>query len=156
MEPRIQYAQTTDGVNIAFWTLGDGVPLVQMPAFLLTHIHLEWQVPEFRRWYEGLVGTMQLVRYDARGAGLSERSVTDFSVDAQMLDLDAVADHLALKRFALFASGELGMTAIAYAARHPERVSHLILWCTWARRSDVSRTPQTAAIRALLDKDWNI
>ena len=156
MEPRIQYARTTDGVSIAFWTLGDGMPLVQMPAFLLTHIHLEWQVPEFRRWYEGLVGTMQLVRYDARGAGLSERSVTDFSLDAQMLDLDAVTDHLALKRFVLFASGELGMTAIAYAARYPERVSHLILWCTWARRSDVSRTPQTAAIRALLDKDWNI
>ncbi len=156
MEPRIQYTETTDGISIAFWTLGDGMPLVQMPAFLLTHIHLEWQVPEFRRWYEGLVGTMQLVRYDARGAGLSQRSVTDFSLDAHMLDLDAVAGHLALKRFALFASGELGMTAIAYAARNPERVSHLILWCTWARRSDVSRTPQTAAIRALLDKDWDI
>jgi class 3 adenylate cyclase len=156
MEPRIQYAQTTDGVSIAFWTLGDGMPLVQMPAFPLTHIHLEWQIPEFRRWYERLVGTMQIVRYDARGAGLSERAVTDFSLDAQILDLVSVADHLALKRFALFASGDQGMPAIAYAARHPERVSHLILWCAWARRSDVSRTPQTATLRALLDQDWDI
>ncbi len=155
-EPRIQYAQTTDGVSIAYWTMGEGTPLVQMPAFPLTHIHLEWQIPEFRRWYERLVGTMQIVRYDARGAGLSERAVTDFSLDAQILDLVSVADHLALKRFALFASGDQGMTAIAYAARHPERVSHLILWCAWARRSDVSRTPQTGALRALLDQDWNI
>ncbi len=132
------------------------MPLVQMPSFPLTHVHLEWQIPEFRRWYEHRVGTMRLVRYDARGAGLSERSVTDFSLDAHILDLDAVAAHLALERFALFASGELGMTAIAYAARHPERVSHLILWCTWARRSDVSRTPQTETLRALLDQDWEI
>ena len=156
MEPRIEYAQTEDGVSIAYWTLGEGMPLVQMPSFPLTHIHLEWQIPEFRRWYEHLVGTLRLVRYDARGAGLSERNVTDFSLDAQILDLDAVAAHLALERFALFASGDLGMTAIAYAAQHPERVSHLILWCTWARRSDVSGTPQTETLRALLDQDWEI
>ncbi len=156
IEPHIQYAQTTDGVSIAYWTMGEGTPLVQMPPFPLTHVHLEWQIPECRRWYESLVSTMQLVRYDARGAGLSERSVTDFSLDAQMLDLDAVADDLALDRFALFASGELGMAAIVYAARHPERVTSLILWCTWARRSDVSQKPQTTTLRALLDQDWEI
>jgi class 3 adenylate cyclase len=156
IEPRIQYAQTKDGVSIAYWTMGDGTPLVQMPPFPLTHVHLEWQIPECRRWYESLVSTLQLVRYDARGAGLSERSVTDLSLDAQMLDLDAVAHDLALDRFALFASGELGMAAIAYAARHPERVTSLILWCAWARRSDVSQKPQTTTLRALLDQDWEI
>ncbi len=156
MEPRVEYSKTADGVSIAYWTLGEGMPLVQMPSFPLTHIHLEWQIPECRRWFERLGGTLQLVRYDARGAGLSERNVTDFSVDAQMLDLDAVVDHLDLNRFALFASGDLGMTAIAYAARHPGRVSHLILWCAWARRSDVSGTPQTETLRALLDQDWEI
>jgi class 3 adenylate cyclase len=127
-----------------------------MPAFPLTHVHLEWQIPEYRRWFESLAGKMQLVRYDARGAGLSARDVTDFSLDAQILDLEAVADQLGLERLALFASGDAGMTAIAYAASHPERVSHLILWCAWARRSDVSATPQTETLRALLDKDWEI
>src|SRR3990172_11880881 len=127
-----------------------------MPAFPLTHVHLEWQIPEYRRWFESLASKMQLVRYDARGAGLSARDVTDFSLDAQMLDLEAVADQLGLERFALFASSDAGMTAIAYAASHPERVSHLILWCAWARRSDVSRRPQTETLRALLDKDWEI
>ena len=54
MEPRIQYAQTKDGVNIAFWTLGEGMPLVQMPLIPWTHIQLEWQWPEMRAWYERL------------------------------------------------------------------------------------------------------
>ena len=156
MEPRIEYATTTDGLSIAYWTLGEGTPLVQMPAFPLTHVHLEWQIPEYRRWFESLAGRMQLVRYDARGAGLSTREVTDFSLDAQILDLEAVANQLALDRFALFASGDVGMTAIAYAAAHPARVTHLILWCAWARRSDVSGTPQTETLRTLLDKDWEI
>jgi class 3 adenylate cyclase len=156
VEPRIEYATTTDGLSIAYWALGEGTPLVQMPAFPLTHVHLEWQIPEYRRWFESLAGKMQLVRYDARGAGLSARDVTDFSLDAQILDLEAVADQLGLERLALFASGDVGMTAIAYAASHPERVSHLILWCAWARRSDVSGTPQTETLRALLDKDWEI
>jgi len=154
--PRIEYATTTDRLSIAYWTLGEGTPLVQMPAFPLSHVHLEWQIPECRRWFESLAGKMQLVRYDARGAGLSARDVTDFSLDAQILDLEAVADQLGLERLALFASGDAGMTAIAYAASHPERVSHLILWCAWARRSDVSGTPQTETLRALLDKDWEI
>jgi class 3 adenylate cyclase len=156
VEPRIEYATTSDGLSIAYWTLGEGMPLIQMPAFPLTHLHLEWQIPEFRRWYESLAGRLQLIRYDARGAGLSARDVADFSLDAQMLDLEAVADRLALHRFALFASGDMAMTAIAYAASHPQQVSHLILWCAWARRSDVSGTPQTETLRALLDKDWEI
>ena len=156
MEPRIEYATTTDRLSIAYWTLGEGIPLIQMPAFPLTHVHLEWQIRECRRWFECLAGKMQLVRYDARGAGLSARDVTDFSLDAQILDLEAVADHVGLDRFALFASGDGGMTAITYASSHPERVSHLILWCAWARRSDVSETSETKSLRAALDQDWKI
>ena len=77
MEPRIQYAQTKDGVSIAFSTMGDGMPVVQMPASF-NHLQLEWQLPEFRTWYERLAETRMLVRYDPRGSGLSERDVTDF------------------------------------------------------------------------------
>ena len=70
MEPRIQYAQTADGVSIAFWTLGEGMPLVQMPTPPLSHIQLEWQSPGNRNWYERLAEKRMLVRYDTRGAGL--------------------------------------------------------------------------------------
>jgi class 3 adenylate cyclase len=156
MEPRIQYARTSDGVSIAFWTIGEGMPYVSMPVLPLTHVGLEWQWPELRRSYERLSERRMVVRYDGRGAGLSERDVTDFSLDAHVLDLEAVVDHLGLERFALAAFGSPGPVAIAYAARHPERVSHLLLWCSYARVSDWSRSPQIQAVRSLLDKDWEV
>jgi class 3 adenylate cyclase len=155
MEPRIQYAQTSDGVSIAFWTLGEGTPLVQMPNFPFSHIQLEWQDLHRRGWYQRLAEKRKLVRYDGRGTGLSERSAADFSLDAQVLDLEAVVQRLALERFALLGPYNGGPAAIAYAARRPEKVSHLILWCAWARASDWSRSPQLRALRGLLDKDWD-
>ena len=135
MEPRIQYAQTADGVSIAFWTLGEGMPLVQMPTFPFSHIQLEWQHRDIREWYERLSEKRMLVRYDSRGTGLSERHPADFSVDAQSLDLSAVVDRLGLHRFALLAIVNSTPVAIAYSVRHPDRVSHLVLWCAWARAS---------------------
>ena len=101
MEPRIQYAKTTDGVSIAYWTLGEGMPLVQMPWLPWSHLQLEWQMIEFRRWYERLAESVTLVRYDGRGAGLSGRTVTDYSLDACLLDLEAVVDYLGYEKFAL-------------------------------------------------------
>src|SRR3989304_398735 len=103
MEPRSRSAKTTDGVNIAYWTLGQGKPLVHMSDTALSHIHLEWQIPRARRWYEGLAERGMVVRYDPRGAGLSDRDVTDFSFEADVRDLEAVVNRLDLRRFALFA-----------------------------------------------------
>ena len=85
MEPRIQYAQAKDGVSIAFWTLGEGEPFIYMPA-QFSHIQLEWQHIEYRRWFERLAEKRMVVRYDGRGTGLSERDVTDYSLDARLLD----------------------------------------------------------------------
>jgi class 3 adenylate cyclase len=153
MEPRIQYAQTTDGVSIAFWTLGEGEALVHMPL-IFSHIQMEWQIPECRRWYERLAEKRKLIRYDYRGFGLSERNVTDVSLDAMVLDVEAVVDRLGLKKFALLGLVHSGPEAIAYAARHPERVSHLLLWNTYARAADWLRSPQVQAVRASMDKDW--
>ena len=153
MEPRIQYAQTANGVSIAFWTLGEGMPLVHMPL-LISHVQLEWQMPECRRWYERLAEKRRLVRYDHGGMGLSQRDMADYSLDAAVLELEAVVDRLDLERFDLLGLIHTGPIAIAYAARHPERVSHLVLWCTYARSSDFSQLPDVEAVRALMDKDW--
>jgi class 3 adenylate cyclase len=156
MEPRIQYAQTTDGVSIAFWTLGEGTPFVMMPAIPVSHIQLEWQIPDWRRWYERLAEKRKLVRYDSRGNGLSDRDVADLSLDAHVLDLEAVTDRLDLQRFALHAVYHSGPLAIAYAARHPERVSHLILWCSYARALEHMQRGQSEITRGLIDQDWEL
>ena len=155
MEPRIQYAKTRDGVTIAFWTLGERMPLVYMPVIPDSHIQLEWQDPELRRWYERLMEKRKLVRYDSRGTGLSERNVTEYSVDSLILDLEAVVDRLGLERFALLACLYSGPVAIAYAARHPERVSHLLLTLTAARASEMLG-PELSQVAGLIDKDWEL
>jgi class 3 adenylate cyclase/pimeloyl-ACP methyl ester carboxylesterase len=154
MEPRIQYARTKDGVSIAFWTLGEGTPLVYVPFVGASHVQLEWRDADIRRWYEHLAQNRKLVRYDFRGSGLSERNVSDHSLDAHVLDLESVTDRLGLERFALFGPFHLGPPAIAYAARHPERVSRLVLWSTWARTSDYYRSPAAQTLGSLRDKDW--
>jgi len=153
MEPRIQYAKTKDGVSIAFWTLGEGMPFVHLPVEF-SHVQLEWQVPECRRWYERLAEKRKLVRWDPRGFGLSDRDITELSLDAWLLDMEAVVDRLGLEKFALLGPQIAGPGVIAYAARHPERVSHLILWCAYARASDWSAQAQNQATRALINKDW--
>ena len=156
MEPRIQYAQTADGVSIAFWTMGEGMPLVHMPP-PFTHIQMEWQFPEMRRWYERLAEKRQLVRYDTRGLGLSQRDdLSEPSLDSLVLDLGAVVDRLGLETFALLGYEHSGPVAIVYAVRHPERVSHLLLWCAYARASDWIRSSRIQATRALIEKDWEI
>jgi class 3 adenylate cyclase len=151
MEPRIQYAKTADGVSIAFWTLGEGVPYVQMPSVPFSHIELEWQDAGTRRWYERLAEKRKLVRYDGRGSGLSDRDVADYSVDAQMLDLEAVVQRLGMERFVLASALTSAVIAIAYAARHPEAVSRLLLWCPWGSN------PRSRAKRALREAgEWEL
>jgi pimeloyl-ACP methyl ester carboxylesterase len=118
MEPRIQYAQTADGVSIAFWTLGEGMPLIMMPPAAFSHVQLEWRVAEARRCYERLAESRKLVRYDLRGTGLSQRDVTDFSLDSQMLDLQAVVDRLGLERFALFGFTSSGPAGVGVEREH--------------------------------------
>src|SRR3989304_2358276 len=104
MQPRIQCARTSDGGNIAFSRMGKGGPLGHMPTGL-SHCRLEWDMPEGRRWYEALAGRHRLVRFDFRGAGLSDRdvSVSPFAVESFHPDLEAVVDRLGLGTFALFA-----------------------------------------------------
>ena len=153
MEPRIQYAQTADGVSIAFWTLGEGMALVQTPVSPCGVLQVEWQIPPIRAWDERVAQKRMLVKYDSRGVGLSTRGIPDCSLDAMVRDLRAVVDFLDLPSFALMGAVNYGPVAIAFAARYPERVSHLILWATYARPSDFW-LPQVQSITQLVESDW--
>ncbi len=154
MEPRIQYAQTKDGVSIAFYTLGEGMAVVYMAPLL--SVETEWQIPGYRRWYERVAEKRRLIRYDNREAGLSKGDVPDYSLDAWLLDLEAVVEHLRLDKFALYAGIHAGAVAVAYTAHHPERVSHLILAHSFARGSDFVSTPQLQGLTGLMEKDWEL
>jgi class 3 adenylate cyclase len=154
MEPPTQYAQTADGVSIAFSTLGEGTPFIFLPPIPFSFTAGHSEVPEWRAWNEQIARRGMLIRYDCRGAGLSDRDVTDYSLDAWLLDLEAVVSSLSLEQFVLFAPNSLAVpVAIAYAARWPERVSHLILWQAYAH---LAEQPEVQAILGLLDKDWEL
>jgi len=153
MEPRIQYTRTTDGVSIAFSTLGKGMPLVQTPVVVCGVLQVEWQIPPVRAWDERVAQKRMLVKYDSRGTGLSTRGIAECSLDTLVRDLKAVVDFLELPSFALMGSVNYGPVAIAFAARYPERVSHLILWATYARPSDFW-IPSAQVITQLVESDW--
>ncbi|MEX0799898.1 MAG: adenylate/guanylate cyclase domain-containing protein [Dehalococcoidia bacterium] len=143
MEPSIRFVTSADGVRLAFSVIGAGPPLVLVRPWI-SHLELLWQDAAFRSFFERLAEQRTLVRYDGRGNGLSERDVTEVSFDDLVSDLETIVDHLELRDIALFGDAFGGPVAIAYVARHPDRVSHLILHGTYARGRDVA-TPQRAS-----------
>ena len=156
MEPRIQYAQTTDGVSIAFYTLGTGMPLVYMAAGPIGNIQAEWEVPESRSFLEMMAQNRMLVRYDNRGTGLSAGDLADLDLDVLLLDLESIADRLGLDSFVLFCEGMVGAAAVAYAAQNPERISRLILFNTAAHGTEFMGSPRDRALGKLMDADWEL
>jgi class 3 adenylate cyclase len=153
-EPRIQYTKTSDGISIAYWTMGQGPPLVYLAGMLSSHTRMELQRPSVRSFYERLSQQRQLIRYDCRASGLSDRNVSDYSVEGLLLDLEAVVDRLDLDSFSLFAQARAALAAVTYAARNPERVSRLILWNPSLGSSAVAS--QNRALRNLRDEDWDL
>jgi pimeloyl-ACP methyl ester carboxylesterase/DNA-binding CsgD family transcriptional regulator len=122
----IRFCSSADGTRIAFAQSGGGYPLVKA-AHWMTHIEHDWASPIWRPWLERLSRTYRFVRYDIRGCGLSDRDVADLSVEAWVRDLEAVVDAAGLDRFALLGASQGGVIALEYAARHPDRVSELVL-----------------------------
>jgi pimeloyl-ACP methyl ester carboxylesterase len=149
---QIRFCSTPDHVNLAYATTGSGYPLVRT-AHYLTHLGFELESPLWRHWIRGLSSDNLLVRYDERGLGLSDWKVPEFTFEAWVRDLESVVDSLGLKRFALLGLSQGGPVSIAYAVRHPERVSHLILHGAyalgWGKRPG---NPENAEIREAMHR----
>ena len=148
----IRFCTSQDGVRIAYATTGQGPALVSAAHFL-THIEFDLQSPVWRPWLAELSRDRLLLRYDGRGCGLSDRDATPLSLDAWVADLEAVVDAAGLARFALFGCSQGCAISIAYADRHPERVSCLVMLGGYAR-GPMKRDPTPAQIqeaRLLLD-----
>lgn len=132
MESMIRFCSSGDGVRIATVCTGDGPPLVKVPNYL-SHLEYEESSPVWSHWLAALSSGRRLVRYDLRGCGLSDRAVDDLSIEAFVHDLEVVVDAYDLSRFALLGISAGASTAVAYAARHPERVAHLVLYGGYCR-----------------------
>lgn len=130
MGQRIRFCTAPDGVRIAYATSGAGPTLVRAATWLT---HLEYDPSIYGHWLTDLGADRTLLRYDMRGCGLSDRDVRDLSLDARVSDLETVVDAAGLGRFALLGASGGGPVAVAYAARHPERVTHLVLYGSYAK-----------------------
>jgi class 3 adenylate cyclase len=144
-------------VSIAYWTLGHGgTPLVLMPGIPFNHAQLQWELDGQAEFYERLAQGRTVISYDSRGTGLSDRNARDISMDAQLLDLEAVLQKTRIidGPFDLWGFVTSGPLAITYSARHPERVNRLLLWCSFARSSDSMESAQFQGLMLLAEKDW--
>ena len=152
----IRYCRAPDGVRLAYAISGNGPPLVKT-ANWLNHIEYDWQSPVWGHVLHGLSREHTLVRYDARGNGLSDWDVDELSLEAWVTDLDAVIIAAGVKRFPLLGISQGCAISIAYAARFPERVSHLILYGGFALGAH-KRSPHEAekrkALTTLMRLEW--
>jgi pimeloyl-ACP methyl ester carboxylesterase/DNA-binding CsgD family transcriptional regulator len=145
---QLRFVTAADGTRIAIATIGSGPPLVRA-AHWLSHVEHDQNSPVWRPWLAALSSHHTYVRYDQRGCGLSDADVQDFSLETWVGDLEAVVDGLGLQRFPLIGMSQGGAVAIAYALRHPERVSHLVLAGAYARGALARATTEVERLESL-------
>jgi class 3 adenylate cyclase/pimeloyl-ACP methyl ester carboxylesterase len=159
LKQKIQYCKAPDGVRLAYSTVGTGPPMLRS-AHYLGHLEYDWELPILRPFLLGLAKDHTLIRYDARGNGLSDWDVRDVSLDAWVSDMETVADAAGLDRFPLLGFSQGCAVSIAYAVRHPERVSRLILFGGFAvganKLPNVTATDRErfAAMKTLVKQGW--
>jgi pimeloyl-ACP methyl ester carboxylesterase len=151
LRPTVKFCRSRDGVRLAYSTVGEG-PALLKTANWLSHLELDWEGPVFGPMLRDFARECQVTFYDERGNGLSDWNVEKFSLDAFVEDLEAVADAAGLNRFALLAFSQGCSPSIAYCVKHPERVTHLVLYGGFAR--DFRGQQQVDAIGTLIEQGW--
>lgn len=146
----IRFCHADDGTRIAWATLGTGPPLLKA-ANWMTHLVLERTSPVWAHWLDGLARNRRLIRYDERGCGMSDWDVPNFGFDAWVDDLETVVEAAGIDRFPLLGVSQGGAVAVAYAVRHPDRVSHLVLAGAYARGRAVRASTESERDEAALD-----
>jgi pimeloyl-ACP methyl ester carboxylesterase/DNA-binding SARP family transcriptional activator len=157
IEQEIRFCTAKDGVRIAYGTAGQGPPLVKS-ANWLNHLEFDWQSPVWRHLLHALARHHQLIRYDERGNGLSDWSAQNLSFEAFLDDLETVVDAAGLDRFPLFGISQGCAVSIAYAVRHPQRVTRLILAGGyargWRKRGSADEIARREALQTLTLQGW--
>jgi class 3 adenylate cyclase/pimeloyl-ACP methyl ester carboxylesterase len=156
-DQEIRFCMAPDGVRIAYATVGSGPPLVKAPNWM-NHLEYDWRSPIWRHLLQELSRDHTLVRFDQRANGLSDWDVDDVSFDASVRDLEAVVEAQGLERFSLLGISQGCAISIAYAVKHPDRVSHLVLYGGFARgvlsQGSQSVQERVAALATLMRHEW--
>jgi pimeloyl-ACP methyl ester carboxylesterase len=157
LQQNIHFCTASDGVRIAYADVGQGPPLVKA-ANWLSHLEYDWHSPIWSHLLHALAADHRLIRYDERGNGLSDWEVNDISFDSFVRDLESVVDTIGLDKFALFGVSAGCAVSIAYALRHPERVTHLVLYGGFVRglrkRGSRDQIERSDALRTLILQGW--
>jgi pimeloyl-ACP methyl ester carboxylesterase/DNA-binding SARP family transcriptional activator len=153
----IRFCRSPDGTRIAYAVSGTGPPILRA-AHWMSHLQYEWESPVWRHWIDSLSAENTLVRYDERGNGLSDWDTRDLSLAAMVSDLESVADASGLSVFPLLGVSQSCAVSVAYAVRHPERVSHLVLYGGyakgWRKRGDQHEIDTHEAMTTLIREGW--
>jgi pimeloyl-ACP methyl ester carboxylesterase len=155
IDQQIQFCTTVDGVRIAYSLVGHG-PFLVIPPGWVSHLQVAWEHPSARDYLEKGTRNQTFLFYDKHGCGLSERNRTEFTLESEVRPLEAVIDHLKLKRFALFGFSQGGPIAIAYTIKYPRRVSHLILYDSYARGEGITTEEFRKSFLSLIRSAWGI
>jgi len=156
LQHRIHFCTASDGVRIAYADVGRGPPLVKT-ANWLSHLEYDWQSPIWSHLLHALAADYRLIRYDERGNGLSDWEAEDMSFEAFVRDLESVVDAVGLDKFALLGVSAGCAVSVAYALRHPERVTHLVLYGGFVRglrKRGQAQLEQSEALRTLILQGW--
>jgi class 3 adenylate cyclase len=156
MDLQTRYCKTSDGVDIAYATHGEGPPLVISPNLLVPHLQMELNYAQIGAFFERLSRRVQVIRYDRRGTGMSQRDAIDFSADAGERDLLAVVDRLGLDRFALYTHIVAGDGPLVFASRHPDRVRSLVWWVGVSSQITAETLRQLDAVAPLMESEWEL
>ena len=151
----IRFCEAPDGVRIAYAVSGTGPPMLVSTCWL-SHLQHDWESPVWRHFLEEIGQFATIVRYDERGYGLSDWDVTDHGLEARIGDLEAVADHAGFDRFALMGMAQGGPPSIAYTHRHPERVTRLLFYGSYAgaRIGSAEKAAEIEAFAQLIKVGW--
>ena len=155
MDQHIRFCTASDGVRIAYATVGHGPPLVVVNAWG-SSLELFWKNPAFAAYLEGLGQNRLLIGFDRRGVGASQREVDDFALEAHVLDVAAVADQLQLQRFDLYGEFDGAPVSVAYAAQHADRVSRLVLFSPYSQGEDIGGLKSARALIELIHANWRL
>jgi pimeloyl-ACP methyl ester carboxylesterase len=157
LHQEVHFCTSSDGIRIAYAEVGKGIPLLRTGHWL-THLEYDWESPVWSSFLREIAAGRRLIRYDARGNGLSDWEVDEISLEAFVRDIESVVAATGLDKFDLLGVSQGAAISVTYAVRHPERVRHLVLYGGFARgrrmRGSQQEIANSDAIATLMRQGW--